>query len=214
MRNPFICAALTKQHRKSHRMCWGGGGSGFEDDIERCEGDARRAGFTWRVGAPARLHPLSCPSAWARTPRGAPWILPVQTPKQPRPQRSRLLGLQNLLGNWNSWSLPELSGDSPTPESPAPLGTLGVGSRQCTGRCYYRNRAKHLTPGNWSWPFWSDYSKQDNPCLLRSLVCCFPFPLDVVYRFKGSSTALFSQGGAAEVSQQALRDCKWKQFLF
>lgn len=45
-------------------------------------------------------------------------------------------------------------------------------------------------------PFLSGYSKQDNPCLLRSLARYFPFALDVAYRFKGSSTIIASTQAA------------------
>lgn len=150
MRNPFIGAALTKQRRKSLRMCWRGGGSGFEDDTERCEGDARRVGLTW-------IHWCSCQ-----------WPLPelllclgtstgmnsgssmcgswAKPPNSPIPSGSRVLLVQNCSGTETFEAFPSCLVKASPPESPVGLGTHRVGSRQSMRRCYYRNRAKHLTP--------------------------------------------------------------------
>lgn len=152
MRNPFISAARTKQHRKSHRMCWRGGGSGFEDDIERCKGDARRVGFTWRVGAPASCQPWAAAAAQSSPGDGEPGELHVlllsQTPTLPRPLRLQPAAvakpaqeLKLLKLAWAVWWSPHLW------ESCWTQGHIIVGSRQSMRRCYYRNRAKHLTPG-------------------------------------------------------------------
>lgn len=124
------------------------------------------------------------------------WAKP---PKSPVPSGSRLLLLQNLLRNWNFWSLPELSGEGPTSwESCWTRDTSLWEAGRAWGGVIIETGQSTWLLGNCSlpWPFPSDYSKQDNPCLLRSLACYFPFPLDVVCRFKGSSTALCSWGGA------------------
>lgn len=124
------------------------------------------------------------------------WAKP---PNSPIPSGSRLLLLQNLLRNWNFWSLPELSGEGPTSwESCWTRDTSLWEAGRAWGGVIIETGQSTWLLGNCSlpWPFPSDYSKQDNPCLLRSLACYFPFPLDVVCRFKGSSTALCSWGGA------------------
>lgn len=50
-------------------------------------------------------------------------------------------------GTETSEAFPSCLVKASPPESPARLGAHHVGSRQRVGRCYYRNRAKHLTPG-------------------------------------------------------------------
>lgn len=129
MRNPFICAALTKQRRKSHRMCWRGEGSGFGDDTEPCQP-------RWAPMEGLVLLPVP-PWAGMESLR-APWASLSQTPNSPSPCGSRL-----LLGCCKSCSGTETCGAflrclrmAPAPESPGTLvGTLvGGGVITETGR--------------------------------------------------------------------------------